>query len=57
MYTKNEVLELKRHMEIVTFWDTAPCSPYMNRRFDGKYHYHLQGRKSDGARKQRAAGA
>jgi succinylglutamate desuccinylase len=28
------------------FWDIAPCSRYMNRRFGGTYHLHLQGRKS-----------
>jgi hypothetical protein len=33
-------------MKIVIFWDIAPCSPYMNRRFGGTYHFHLQGRKS-----------
>jgi hypothetical protein len=24
----------------------APCSPYVNQRFGGTYHLHLQGRKS-----------
>jgi hypothetical protein len=33
-------------MKIVIFLDIASCSPYMNRRFEGKYHLHLQGRKS-----------
>jgi hypothetical protein len=28
------------------FWYIAPCSPYVNRRFEGTYHIHLQGRKS-----------
>jgi hypothetical protein len=28
------------------FRDIAPCSPYMNRRFGGTYHLHLQGRIS-----------
>jgi hypothetical protein len=28
------------------FWDTAPRSPYVNRRFGEKYHFHLQGVKS-----------
>jgi hypothetical protein len=28
------------------FWDIAPCSPYVNRRFGGTYGLHLQGRKS-----------
>jgi hypothetical protein len=26
------------------FWDIAPCSPYVNRRFGGKYPLHLQGK-------------
>jgi hypothetical protein len=33
-------------MKVVFFWDTAPCSPYVNRCFRGTYHLHLQGRKS-----------
>jgi hypothetical protein len=28
------------------FWDIAPCCPYVKRRFGGKYHLHLHGRKS-----------
>jgi hypothetical protein len=24
-------------MEVVIFWDTAPCSPYKNQRFVGKH--------------------
>jgi hypothetical protein len=28
------------------FWDIAPCSQYMNKRFGRTYHLHLQGRKS-----------
>jgi hypothetical protein len=31
-------------MNVAIFWDIAPCSPYLNRRFGGKYHPHLQGR-------------
>jgi hypothetical protein len=37
-------------------WDIAQCSAYMNRRFGGMYHLHLQGRKFSRARNQRAAG-
>jgi hypothetical protein len=33
-------------MKTANFWDIAPCSPYMNRRFGGTYHFHVQGRKS-----------
>jgi hypothetical protein len=33
-------------MNVMIFWDTAPCSPYANRRFRGKYYLHLQGKKS-----------
>jgi hypothetical protein len=28
------------------YWDIAPCSTYVNRRFGGKYHLYLHGRKS-----------
>jgi hypothetical protein len=31
---------------VAIFWDIAPCTPYVNRRFGGTYHLHLQGRKS-----------
>jgi hypothetical protein len=27
---------------VAIFWDIAPCSPYVNRRFGGTYHHHLQ---------------
>jgi hypothetical protein len=33
-------------MNVTIFWDIAPCSPYVNRRFGGTYHLYLQGRKS-----------
>jgi hypothetical protein len=33
-------------LRVLTFWDTAPCTPYVNRCFGGIYHFHLQGRKS-----------
>jgi hypothetical protein len=42
-------------MDAVIFWDIALCSPYVNRRFGGTYHLHLQGRKSD-ERNRRVAG-
>jgi hypothetical protein len=32
-------------MKIFIFWDIAPCSPYMSRRFGGTYRLHLQGPK------------
>jgi hypothetical protein len=31
-------------MNVAIFWDTAPCSPYMNRCFVGMYHRYLQDR-------------
>jgi hypothetical protein len=30
-------------MNAAIFWDIAPCSPYVNRRFRRTYHLHLQG--------------
>jgi hypothetical protein len=33
-------------MDVVTFGDVAPCSPYVIRRLGRTYHLHLQGRKS-----------
>jgi hypothetical protein len=33
-------------LNIAIFWDTSPYSPYVNRRFGGMHHLHLQGRKS-----------
>jgi hypothetical protein len=27
------------------FWDLVPCRYFVNRRFGGTYHLHLQGRK------------
>jgi hypothetical protein len=33
-------------MNISIFWNIAPCSSYVNRRFGGVYHIHFQGRKS-----------
>jgi hypothetical protein len=32
-------------MKNAVFWDVAPCSPFVNRRFGGTYRLHLQGRK------------
>jgi hypothetical protein len=32
-------------MKNVVFRDVAPCRSYVNRRFGGTYHLHLQGRK------------
>jgi hypothetical protein len=39
--------KLTRRVNIAIFWDIAPYSPCMNRRFGIKYHLHLQGRNSD----------
>jgi hypothetical protein len=33
-------------MNVSIFWDVAPCSPYVHRRFVETYHLHLQSRKS-----------
>jgi hypothetical protein len=33
-------------MNVAIFWNMAPCSPYVNRRFEATYNLHLQGRKS-----------
>jgi hypothetical protein len=33
-------------MNVAMFCDIAPCCSYVNRRFGGIYHLHLQGRKS-----------
>jgi hypothetical protein len=32
-------------MDVVFFWDIAPCSSYVNRHFGGRYYLHLQGKK------------
>jgi hypothetical protein len=32
-------------MKNAIFWDMAPCSSCVNRRFGGTYRLHLQGRK------------
>jgi hypothetical protein len=31
---------------VAIFWDTEPCSPYVNWRFEGNFHLHFQSRKS-----------
>jgi hypothetical protein len=32
-------------LKVAILWDIKPCSPYMNHRFGGKNHLHLQDRK------------
>jgi hypothetical protein len=32
-------------LDVVIFWDIAPCSPFVNRRFGGTYHLHAQVRR------------
>jgi hypothetical protein len=32
--------------KVSVFWDIVLCSRYMNQRFGGNYHLHLQGKKS-----------
>jgi hypothetical protein len=46
-----------KHKNVAIFWDTAPYSPYVNRRFEGLYHLQLQDRKSaeQGTRVQQMA--
>jgi hypothetical protein len=43
-------------MKVDISWDILLCSPYVNRRFGGSYHLHLQGPKS-AIQKQFVAGA
>jgi hypothetical protein len=33
-------------LNVAIFWVIAPCSSHVNRSSGGKYHFHLQGRKS-----------
>jgi hypothetical protein len=41
-----EVSVNKAILENVTIlWDTMPCSPYVNRRFERTHHLHFLGRK------------
>jgi hypothetical protein len=39
-------------MKNTVFWDVAPCSYFVNRRFGGTYRLHLQGRKNPRAMNQ-----
>jgi hypothetical protein len=32
-------------MNVAIFWDIAPCTSYMDRRFGGRHHTYLQGRQ------------
>jgi hypothetical protein len=34
-------------MNVAIFWNIALRSPYVKRHFEGTYHFHLRGRKSD----------
>jgi hypothetical protein len=45
MYVEFEVLTAAVR-NVAIYWDTAPCTPYANRRLGVTYHLHLQGRKS-----------
>jgi hypothetical protein len=36
-------------LNVAIFWHIMPLSPYVNQRFGGTYHIHLQGRKSPAA--------
>jgi hypothetical protein len=44
-YVRSEVLTAAV-MNVVIFWDIAPCSPFVNQRFRRTYDLHLQGKKS-----------
>jgi hypothetical protein len=41
-----KIAKLFKFINVANFWDIVPRSPYVNRRFGGKYRFHLQGRKS-----------
>jgi hypothetical protein len=45
LFVKFEVLTVVV-MKVAIFWDTMPCSPYMNRHFKGTHHLQPQGQKS-----------
>jgi hypothetical protein len=36
---------MKTVLKNAVFWDVAPCTASVNRRFGGMYRLHLQGRK------------
>jgi hypothetical protein len=38
--------ELNQFLSATIFWDTVPCSPYVNLSFGGTYHPHIKGRES-----------
>jgi hypothetical protein len=40
------VKKRKVSLNVAVFWDIAPFSAYVKQRSGGKYHLHLQGRKS-----------
>jgi hypothetical protein len=44
MSARSEVLTAA-FMTVAIFWDIAPRSPYVSRRFGGTYLLHIQGRK------------
>jgi hypothetical protein len=42
---------------VLIFWDIMPCGPLKaNRRFGGKFHFHLQGKRISKAKNSREAG-
>jgi hypothetical protein len=41
---KKDLARRNQFTNVVTFWDVASCSPYVNRHFGGTYHFHLQGK-------------
>jgi hypothetical protein len=42
----SNLFQLLKLKNFAIFWNTAPCSPYVSRRFEGFYRLHLQDRKS-----------
>jgi hypothetical protein len=50
-------LKVDFSLNVAIFWDRAPCSPHVNRRFEGTNHLHVQGLNSMKQEIKCAAGA
>jgi hypothetical protein len=46
-------VQIRTHLKNAIFWDMAPCIYFVNRRFGGMYHLHLQGIRNPRAMNQR----
>jgi hypothetical protein len=44
--TQSVTTKITDYSNVEIFWNIKPCIPYMNRRFGGTHHFHLQGLKS-----------